>query len=350
MSLRPIYGHDDLLSRLGGTIASGRFPQVTLLLGPRGVGKQRLALWVAQGMLCVEGPGAPCGECKPCRDVSGLRHPDLHWFVPIIRPKVTDPSKQVEAAKEALGEILAERRADPLWGPPERMASHALASVRLLRQVVSVTPFQGKRKVVIVGDADRLIVQEASQEAANALLKVLEEPPADTTMILTTADAEALLPTVRSRAVPLRVRRVSDEAVRAFLEAEARPTLDRRAVQRRVLLAEGCVGRALGSEDGHADRAAHDFLQAAQRGARDWAPLALAQAPWSARGDFTGFLDALLVELRSQLETASREGTPAVAPLVEAVRLVEEKRAEAQGNANPQLAMAVLAGALERGR
>jgi DNA polymerase-3 subunit delta' len=348
MRLRPIYGHDGLLDRLGGALASGRFPQVTLLVGPPGVGKQRVALWVAQGLLCAGGPGGPCGTCEPCRRVAELAHPDLHWFVPIPRGKAADPARQVEEAREALGDVMAERRRQPLYQPPDRMASHAVASARLLRQVVALTPFLGRRKVVVVGDAERLIVQEASQEAANALLKVLEEPPADTTILLTAADPEALLPTIRSRAVPVRVGRVTDEAVQRFLESEVRPRPDRAAIDRAVALAEGCIGRTLWEADGAAAaEAARELLAAISRGARAWGPIALAQPPWSARGGYTALLDALTVELRERLKHASARGDAGIGRLLRAVRLVEDKRAEAQGNANPQLALAVLANDLE---
>ncbi len=349
MSLRPIYGHDGLRNRLAGTVASSRFPQVAILVGPRGVGKQRLALWLAQGLLCSKGSWPSCSGCEACRRVNELTHPDLHWFVPVVRPKSQDPDKQVDEARELLGEVMAERRQTGLWGPPERMASHALASVRLLRRVVSVTPFLGARKVIVLGDADRLIVQEASQEAANALLKVLEEPPTDTVILLTTSDAEALLPTIRSRAVPLRVGRISDEAVRSFCEKELNATSDKRTLDRRVVLAEGCAGRALvDGDDSALDRSARDFLDGIRQGADTWAVQALGQTPWAARGDFTGLLDALLVEFRARLRVAAERDGPEVQKLIEAIRLVEEKRLEAQGNANPQLARAVLAGELER--
>jgi DNA polymerase-3 subunit delta' len=349
MGFRPIYGHDALRNRLGGALVSGRFPQVALFIGPPGVGKQRLALWVAQGTLCDRGPGPACDECPSCRRVTGLAHPDLHWFVPIPRPKAPDPAKQVEEARELLAEVMAARRERPLYGPPERMASHSLASVRLLRRVMALTPFSGSRKVVILGDAERLIVQEASQEAANALLKLLEEPPADATVILTAADPEALLPTIRSRAVPLRVGRVPDDAVRRFVQAELASAPKGEPLERRVTLAEGCVGRTLAEHDrGAADRAARELLTAVERGPRAWTLPALGQPPWSARGDFSAMLDALALELRDRLEQSATAGDGRADSWLEALRLVDERRAEAQGNANPQLALAVLAGDLER--
>ncbi|MGD2135496.1 MAG: hypothetical protein PVF27_05015 [Gemmatimonadales bacterium] len=351
MSLRPIYGHDALLDRLAGTLASSRFPQATLLSGAPGVGKQRLALWIAQGLLCHQGPGAPCGSCASCRQVMGLQHPDLHWFVPIPRPKAGDPGKQADEARELLGQVMAERREDGLWGRPDGMTGHPLASVRLLHRLAWMTPFSGKRKVFLVGDAERLVVQESSPDAANALLKVLEEPAADTTLILTAADPNGLLPTVRSRLVTFRVARVSDEAVRRFLTAELDATPAGAALDRRVVLAEGSIGRALwaGEEDTtEPERAAAAFLEAVRHGRSRWLPTALAQTPWSARGEFTAMLDALAVRLRAELVDGAARPGPVATRRTEALRRVEAARADAQGNLNPQVALAVLADDLER--
>ena len=341
--MRPIYGHDALLRRLGGALASSRFPQAVMLVGPTGVGKQRIALWVAQGLLCDSGPGEPCGECPACIKVLGLGHPDLHWFIPVPRPKSGDADKQVDQVRELLAEVWAERREAPFYGPPDRMASHSLASVRLLQHSVALTPFQSSRKVVIVGDAERLVVQEASQEAANALLKVLEEPPADTVVLLTVADQQALLPTIRSRLVPIRVGRVGDEHVERFLENEVEEDLDADQMTRRVVSADGCIGRAL-LPDGDTEEAerAERLLDAIAKGPRAWAEAALGQASWGARGDFSGTLDAMAVRLREELvnESTSRERKQTC---LKALRRVQETRSEAQGNANPQLALAVLA-------
>lgn len=349
MTTRPVYGHDALLHRLAGALASSRFPQAALFSGAPGVGKQRLALWVAQGLLCDRGPGAPCGECNACHKVLGLSHPDLHWFVPIPRPKAADRRKRTEEAKSLLAEAMAERRAMPLYARAEGMTSHSLGSVRLLQQVAGVTPFSAARKVIILGDAERLVVQEASQEAANALLKVLEQPPADTVIILTAPEPQALLPTIRSRLVPLRVGRVPDDVVEAFLHHEIEPAPKGAALRRRVLLAEGSIGKALWAQDSdsHLTERARRLIETAKTGVVDWAPLGLAQAPWSARGDFTSMLDAASVELRERLIEQSDSGND-VGGALRALERVQETRAEAQGNANPQLALAVLAGDLER--
>jgi DNA polymerase III subunit delta' len=310
MPLPPLYGHEGLRNRLEGAITSGRLPQSLLLAGPPGVGKQRLGLWLTQTLLCSARRNGPCGACEHCRRVADLAHPDLHWFVPLEPPKrPLDDAKKIEWAEGALAELMAARRQTPRYERPAGMASHSMASVRLMLRRVQMRPALAKAKVILIGDAERLIVQEASPEAANALLKALEEPPPDTYFVLTAADPDHLLPTIRSRVVTIRVPRVPDSVVTAFVQQEVRPQLSATDVVRRVAMAQGS--------------------NAAERYER-----ALAQAPWSARGEFTDLLDAMLLELRSRVRSRPSRDT------LRAVEVVLEKRALAQGNVNPQLLLA----------
>ena len=131
MALPVIVGHQAARARLAEALRSGRLPQVLSISGPPGVGKQRLALWLAQLALCERRELEPCGRCRPCRLVDGLAHADLHWFVPIPRPKAADPDKAVDEAAQAIAEVMDERRARPLYGQTDGMASHSMASVRL---------------------------------------------------------------------------------------------------------------------------------------------------------------------------------------------------------------------------
>src|SRR5258706_4378369 len=200
MSLSPIYGHDAVRHRLAGAVPSGRLPEVVLFEGSRGVGKQRLALWLAQLLLCERRTSDTverCGACQPCRLVGTLSHPDVHWFVPLeLAKKGADADKQVELVEEALAEEMTARRQRPLYEAPGGLAAHSMAAVRLLLRRLALTPAMAARKVFIVGDAERLIPQRANPQAAHALLKALEEPPADTVFILTAAEPEALLATI----------------------------------------------------------------------------------------------------------------------------------------------------------
>lgn len=344
MSLSPIYGHDAVRNRLAGALASGRLPQVLLFEGPRGVGKQRLALWLAQLLLCERRTSAdvePCGACQPCRMVSALSHPDVHWFVPLeLAKKGADADKQIELVAEGLVDEMAARRDRPLYEGPSGLANHSMAAVRLLLRRLALTPAMATRKVFIVGDAERLIPQRANPEAANAMLKALEEPPADSVFILTASEPEALLDTILSRVVRVRVPRLQDSVVTAFAHEKLSGTAV--ALGSGVAAAEGCIGRLLaqaGDEGKAATEAAAGFLSAARRPSAPRYATALGQAPYQARGGFTAMLDALLERLRAE----ARAGTGDTRGIIEAIARVLATREAAQGNVNPQLLTAVLA-------
>jgi DNA polymerase III subunit delta' len=344
--IHPLVGHTEARRRLADSVLSNRLPQVILVTGPEGVGKQRLGLWLAQLLMCERPAGEPCGACRPCRQVMDLAHPDLHWFVPIQRPKAGEPDRQVEEAAELLSEAMAARREEPLYRMSDGMASHPIASARLLLRRASLTPVQGKRKVFVVGEADRLVPQEGSSDAANALLKFLEEPPADTWIVLTTTEPERVLPTIRSRAVPLRLARLSDALVREFAERSLPDAPKGQALDALVRHADGAIGRLLEGGEG-AGKAAQDaraLLDAVTSGGGARFERSLKQPPWSARGAFTEMLDALAVELAQRARESAPRGKSA--PFVAALERVQAARAEAQGNVNPQLLLASLAGEL----
>ncbi|HUL03034.1 MAG TPA: hypothetical protein VLV16_07400 [Gemmatimonadales bacterium] len=344
MPLRPLYGHLALRERLGASILAGRLPQAILLDGPHAVGKQRLALWIAQALLCegrADTGGQPCGSCQPCRLVLSLSHPDVHWFVPLEPPKKTgDADRQVEIVEEALGEEVAARREQPLYGPVPGQASHGIAAIRLLGRRLRLTPAMGRWKVFIIGGAERLAAQAANPEAANALLKALEEPPADAVVILAAAEPRTLPATILSRVVRVRVARVQDSVVTEFAQRELGLT-SQSEVNQRVRLADGCIGRLLALGGQRADgtgKLAEAFLGAVRQGPAARFALALAQQPFQARGGFTALLDDLLEQLRHEARAGGDSGR-----VVAAMAQVLGAREQAQGNVNPQLLTAVMA-------
>ena len=352
MPLRPLVGHREARRRLAQAVAADRLPQVLLISGPEGVGKQRLGLWLAQLLLCERPGEEPCGTCRQCAAVLNLRHPDLHWLVPIPRPKAGDADKQVEEAAEALAGVMEERRAEPLYGPVDGMASHGIASVRVLQRAAALTSVEGGRRVFIIGDAERLVPQESSEVGANALLKLLEEPPNRSVFVLTAVDARRVLPTLRSRSAPVRLNRLSDGEVRNFLSREA--GIPAGELDGRMAVAQGAIGAALGEAEGAgaAWRSAQAVFEAAlgTRGAR--MQRALAQAPYAARGEFTDLLDAMREMLseaaRGALGGKQRRQVPATLTargpeaLLRAAERVNAARETAQGNVNPQVLLAVL--------
>ncbi|HET7023839.1 MAG TPA: DNA polymerase III subunit [Gemmatimonadales bacterium] len=358
--MHPLAGHHDLRRKLSAALAADHLPQLLLLTGPTGVGKQRLALWLGQLSLCATPiAGEPCGTCPSCRMALELSHPDLHWFFPLPRPKAGESDKQMAELEEAQASALAERRTNPLYGRPDGMSGHFMATAQLVARRASLTPAVSRRKVIILGEAERLVPQAANPEAANALLKLFEEPPADTSIILTAHDLSAILPTIVSRAVPLRVTPLPDADVREFLKTNLSPTPAPTDLDARVARAGGAIGRAVDPSDdaARARTAADELLAAIRRGPGPRLERALAQGAFAARGDFTELLDALAERM---LETArERLGHPApvgglpvaveridAAAAVGVLERIRLAREAAQGNVNPQLILASLSAEL----
>src|SRR5256885_419904 len=154
MPIPPLYGHEGTRNRLVGAIASGRLPQALLFEGPRGVGKQRLALWLAQALVCERAGGKAgaearegCGECQPCKLVLNLSHPDVHWFVPLeLTKKSGDADKQVEVVEEALAAEMAARRGEPVYEAPAGLASPGVAAQAPLARRPGLQPAIGSRE------------------------------------------------------------------------------------------------------------------------------------------------------------------------------------------------------------
>jgi DNA polymerase-3 subunit delta' len=309
------------------------------------VGKQRLALWLGQALLCERGPGEPCGACQTCRFTGELTHPDLHWFFP--RPRLKDSDPAPADVRLDLAESIAERvKHGGVYPPPAGSDGLFVAAVRALVQQAAMSPALARRKVFVVGDAERMVPQEGAEAAANAFLKLLEEPPADTTLILTSSEPGALLPTIRSRVVCVRVPRLPEAEIRAFL---ADPLVDAalakeplpKSVDERVGLAGGAPGALVGGgELGAAVAEARRLVEAAMDGTRtDRLRLAFGQGAAKARGAFSDMLDALTAELHAVARNAALRGDERRAMgAARAMDAVEMAKARAAGNVSPQLA------------
>lgn len=363
MSLPAIAGHDQLRRLLAKAAGSGRLPQSVLIRGAPGIGKQRLALWLAAVLQCERQTG--CGECRSCRLALDIQHPDIHWYFPLERPKRVAASKLREKLEEArLAEIDA-RRNEPL----RRSVTDAptgihLGTIENLRQRAIQRPAMGPRTVFVVGKAEQMVSQQASQEAANAFLKLLEEPPEDVHIFLTTSRPGSLLPTVRSRVLSIRALPLANEEVAAFLEAETEIGTD--GARRVARLAQGSIGRALqiiaGEEDGYDE--AERLLRAALSGKRtDRFRYSLSLSARGARGGFLRTLEATGELMRDQLALAT--GNPESAldidrarrlsaepldaeALLTGLQGVEHAKLAAAGNVNPQAVSASLLSELAR--
>jgi DNA polymerase-3 subunit delta' len=373
--MHPLVGHGEVRAALSRARDRATLPAALLVMGPRGIGKQRLALWIAQRVLCAEPrEGEPCGECRNCRRVLRLEHPDLHWFFPVVRPKGVSPDKLGQALEEARHERLGEIRESAVRSShSEEPAAIYLAAAQELRRKAASRPAESGEQFFIIGDAETLVPQESSPEAANALLKLLEEPPSDTRFILTSSEPGRLLDTIRSRTVPLHLSPLPVEEVSRFLTERG---ADPEAAEKAARLSGGSIGMALGflpEEDGEPGpldglrRRAFEILRAGlSSNPGDGYAMALGFKVSGARG-LVPLLDFLDIWIRDLAATASgateevmnqdalgylRDAVERLplhpAAVSEAVATVERARREARGNVNPQLIVAGLVARLQQ--
>lgn len=364
MGHRPLYGHDAIRQRLAASWHAGRLPASLLLVGRRGVGKQRLALWLGQLLLCERAASEqlsdPCGRCQHCRYTDRAVHPDLHWFFP--RPKLKDSDPSADDIKADLAETIAERMsADGLWAPSIGSEGLYISTVRALLQEASVRPAMASRTVFVVGDAERMVSQEGQDAAANAFLKLLEEPSPRTTLILTSSEPGALLPTIRSRVVMIRVPPLARSAMQAFLNDEA-VTRRLSVLAKKHDVGADAIARAAGAPGelftGESTGASFEnakrlldaaLLPATPVGTTERTKAAAKQGVAGARGAFTDTLDALTVLLHQRTQQCVSAGRSSDARrTASAMMFVEDAKQRAQGNVSPQLLTASLLSSLQR--
>ena len=349
MPIVPLFGHQHIRHQLTHAAERGALPSSLLLSGPRGIGKQRLALWLGQYLLCTSDGTRPCGVCQSCRYALELANPDLHWIFP--RPRLKDGDAGADEVRADFTDALAGRvKSHGLYAPPSGQEAIYVATVRAIVRVAALAPSLGRRKVIVIGEADRMVAQEGSDQAANAFLKLLEEPPADTTLILTSSESGALLPTVRSRVVIVRVSPLPDAEVLAFF---ANPSVaaylhdegHKESPTELVREASGAPGSVFA---GHSWTQARveakrilDAATSADRGAGY--RVAFLQKVSGARGSFSDTLDALTVLLRDRAAAAAaREDDSTAYGAARAMDAVEHAKELAYGNVNPQLVSAEL--------
>lgn len=345
-ALPDLIGHDELRRRLTQQARAGSLPASLLFHGPAGVGKQQLALWLAKGLVCPEA-SAPCGACQHCRLASQWQHPDIQWVFP--RPRLKDGDASPEDVRGDLAEAIADRaKALGLYPAPAGTEGIFVATVRAVVQGVASAPALAKRRVVIIGDAERMVPQEGADQAANAFLKVLEEPPVGTTIILTSSEPGALLPTIRSRVVAMRVAPLPERLVRQFLDrAGVRPALKAAGLpaddDQLVAYAGGAPGALLaGAARAAAAAEAQRILEAAAGPASARFKTAFQQGASGARGAFTDVLDALTDVLADRVRRDADRAPARAAAAARAVLDVEGAKASARQNAQPSLLMARL--------
>jgi len=197
-----VQAQDRAIGIIRAALRSGRVPHAWLFSGPDGVGKGMVARGLAAALVCEREGDDGCGSCLPCRKVADRVHPDV-----------------VEVTPEGPGRLVK------------------IDQVRAVSRTFRFAPYEGRHRVVLFPEADRL-----NEEASNALLKSLEEPPERTILVLVTARPQSLLDTIRSRCHAVRFSPLPRElCARILCEQGVDP--DEAPVA--AALAEGSAGRAL---------------------------------------------------------------------------------------------------------
>ena len=303
MGFEELLGNERLRENLSGSIARGRISHFYLISGPAGSGKRTLARLLAAAILC-KGSRKPCGVCNPCRKVMNGSHPD---FITVEDPEHKNVAVQI---------------------------------IREFREDVFIRPNESDHKIY-------LLAQPLGTEGQNALLKILEEPPAYGVFLLLTDNPEKLLPTVRSRCTELALQPLPEALLRRKLQ-ETFPGTDNDAITAAIVRSGGYLGQA--KELLEAGETVSPQTECYLRGYGQRDPIALLQAlvpmeKWKR--------DQLIPELQQWTELtenalACRSGAPAASPmarelsqrrsareLLTAIEHLQKATNYAQGNISP---------------
>jgi len=316
--LGDLIGQDLARAALERAIAGGRVAHAYVFEGPPGVGKRSAALGLALALDCPVAPGAGCGACEVCRRIEAGLHPDV-----------------------------------PSFGPSGPGGQIVIEDIRAILALARTRPHEAPARVIIVDDADAM-----NPNSANGLLKTLEEPLPGNHLVLCTAAAERLLPTVRSRAQRIRFRALGAAALSAIARARGIP--ESRA-EIAAALADGSAARMLeaaaaeGAEAGLEEALAALRTAVATRGAGQLFDTALAlTGEKEGKADLPRLLallgglyrDAMAVAAGApELATLARAGDPqalasaGVDRLGRAVTAIVDVQLALQVNVNPTLAL-----------
>ena len=239
MGFQDFLGNTATVTHLREAVRSERFPRSLILAGPRGAGKYTLALMLAKAVNCLsptETDGLPdfCGVCRNCTRINESANLEERVAEAI---SARDDLRETDKRETR---ILIQTHPDVLIVPPD--PPQLLIKLGQVRQVIHAAyyrpPVEAKRAFSI------FTCSAFMKEAANSLLKVLEEPPDHTSLVLLTENPQELLPTIRSRAVVHRLGAIPAAELETLL-AQRRPELKPKERALAARLAEGAVGRAL---------------------------------------------------------------------------------------------------------
>lgn len=223
MLFSQIIGHEDIKERLIQGVAKNRIAHAQLFVGPEGCGKLAMAIAYAQYINCTDKKGNDsCGECPSCKKYKSLSHPDLHFIFPTTTNKTIKKDPESDLFLNEWRDYLLSCNAYaslPDWYDhieiENKQGAINVRDASTIMRKLNLKAFEAEYKVTIIWMAEKLNVQ-----AANKLLKLLEEPPEKTLFILVAENPKELLQTVLSRTVPLEIPKIDSESMRRAIVRE----------------------------------------------------------------------------------------------------------------------------------
>lgn len=217
-----------------------RIASTYLFYGKDGIGKWPVAIWLAALLNCEniirDENGAArdaCGGCRNCRQILNNSFPELHYALPL------PPHKNESEFVDLTLEFLQTKQEEPFaLIQSSRQLSIPIKTAREIKRKTSIRPEKGLTRVVIFYGMERML-----PASADSLLKLIEEPPPETVIILTARDPESLLPTIQSRAQKIFFKRLSVEGIAGYLESKY--DIDSRRAQLLAQLSDGSIGQAI---------------------------------------------------------------------------------------------------------
>ncbi|MCM1077280.1 MAG: DNA polymerase III subunit delta [Bacteroides sp.] len=249
MKFSQIPAHENVKRQLREMVADRRIPHAILLHGPSGIGKFMLARTFSQYIHCQSPTpdGEPCGVCPSCRQHESFNHVDSLYVFPVVK---TDKLK-APVSDDYMSEFKEFVNASPFmdfdrWTGyfDKKNAQPAIyvSESDALEQRLSVTTTVSRYKTVIIW-----LPEKMNEQTANKLLKLIEEPFADTIFILVSDNASAILPTIYSRCRPIELKRLSDDTIADYLTSHL--SIDPQDALSIAHIAAGDINTALRSMD-----------------------------------------------------------------------------------------------------
>ena len=247
MQFGEIYGNDALKARLKKMVDEDRLSHAILFVEQEGMGGLAFALALAQYINCMDKGQDSCGECPSCRRIAKLAYPDVHFAFPVnTSPKLSDQEKKKPLSSYFLSDWNNLVAANPYFdshdlyealGIENKAATISVHEAREIASTLALQPFESDYKIMIIWQPEKM-----NTEAANKLLKLLEEPPAGTYFLMVTQSLESMLTTVRSRCQIIRLQPMEREEIADVLCK--RYELERPLALDFATLAGGSIGKA----------------------------------------------------------------------------------------------------------